>query len=81
MNEHDIEALVKYLPESQRDEARYRIQKAHLDGIEDIGLWTNPGETADISDLTGNCPRRREELRASGDEWSSGMIGLKRYAS
>lgn len=43
-------------------------------------LWTGE-EPADITDLVGNCPRQRVELRAKGDTWSSGLIGLNKYAS
>jgi len=81
MTEDWIERIVAHLPEHQREEARYRIVQAHMDGVTDIGLWTGE-EPADISDLTGNCPRRRAKLRAEGDEFSSGLIvGFGKYAS
>lgn len=81
MTDEQIEDIVKYLPEEQREEARYRIRRAHLDGVTDIGLCTGD-EPPDISDLAGNCPRKLAEYLARGDEWSSGFfIGFNKYAS
>lgn len=81
MDEETIKRIVSHLPEDQREEASYRIQRAHLDGVTDIGLCTGE-EEPDISDLAGNCPRLRAEYRAKGDEWSSGFfMGFDRYAS
>lgn len=85
MTEDDIKSIVRSLPEDQREEAAYRIQKAHLDGVTHIGLWDhiNP-ETdqmeVDITDLVGNCPRRKADLEKQG-RFGSGLIGLSKYAS
>lgn len=79
--EKKIADIVKHLPKDQREEAGYRIYRAYLDGITDIGLCTDE-DPPDISDLAGNCPRLREEARSKGDEWSSGFfIGFDKYSS
>lgn len=86
MIEEHIEKILSHLPEQEREEARYRITRANLDGVEHIGLWDHiDPDTGDfavnVDDLVGNCPRYREELRAKGDNSSSGLIFLSKYAS
>lgn len=81
--EEYFQRLAHHLPETQREEAIYRMTKAALDGVEDIGLWTGD-EPADISDLVGNCPKRREELAQENPEakyFASGLVPLSKYKS
>lgn len=86
MTDEQIEKLVQLMPPNEQEEARCRIQRASLDGIEAIGIWDGVDSDGnflppDVTDLFGNCPRYRKELRAQGDNFSSGMISLERYAS
>ena len=83
MNEERILRIINKLPASQRSEARYRIEKAHLNGVTDIGLWTGE-EPADISDLVGNVKRKPETFTSrEGVEIviDTTLINLSRYSS
>jgi hypothetical protein len=80
MKPDQIERLVASLPKDQQEEATHRVNRAIMDGVEDIGLWTGD-EPPDITDLVGNCPKKLAALRANGDAWSSGLIHLTKYAS
>lgn len=64
VKEEQLQSMLRALPLDEREEARYRITRAELDGIMSIGLWTGD-EPPDMSDLVG----MREALPSEVTSW------------
>jgi hypothetical protein len=83
MSDADIKRMVlDHIPPSEHEEAIYRIRRAELDGIEDIGLCTGE-EPPSVDDLMGNQEGepRTFTLQGSPVTITRWAIWLSKYAS